>query len=159
MNKGALIFEVSEKSFNQYVLLNSHKAPVIVEFMGIWSEPAVLMSDMFSLLAKEHAEQFIFVKVDIDEQPGLRKEYNIQNVPTLIVFKDGKAVRTEEGQLTEVEARKLLKDFGVYHASDMMREQAREEHRCRHYTTGAGSQTRTLEHPRCYGYGAGLSRY
>lgn len=128
MSKDAFVFEVNQKSFDQYVLLNSHKIPVIVEFMGVWSGPCVAMDNVFSLLAKEFAEEFIFAKVDIDEQPELRKEYKVENVPVLMVFKDGKLVRSEAGELKEPEARELLKDFGVYHQSDLMRDQAREKH-------------------------------
>ena len=128
MSKEAFIFEVNQKSFDQHVLLNSHKIPVIVEFMGVWSGPCVAMDLIFSDLAKEFAEEFIFAKVDIDEQQQLRKEHNIENVPVLMVFKDGKLVRTEAGELKENEARALLKDFGVIGEADLLREQAREKH-------------------------------
>lgn len=128
MSKEVFVFEVNQKKFDQYVLLNSHKVPVLVEFMGVWSGPCVAMDNLFSGLAKEFAEQFIFAKVDIDEQPELCKEYNIENVPALLIFKDGKLTRTEMGELKETEARSLLKEIGVYHESDLMREQAREKH-------------------------------
>ena len=128
MTKEVFVFEVSEKSFNRSVILNSNKIPVLVEFMGVWSEPCVVMADLFAGLAKEFAEQFIFAKVDIDEQPALREQYKIENVPTLIVFKDGQAIRTEVGQLQETEARGLLQDLGIYHQSDLMRAEAREKH-------------------------------
>ncbi len=128
MSKEIFVFEINQKSFNQTVLLNSHKIPVFVEFMGAWSGPCMIMDGLFSGLAKEFAEQFIFAKVDIDEQPELRKTYNIESVPTLMVFKEGKLVRTEGGELKEYEARNMLKDFGVFHVADLMREQAREKH-------------------------------
>ena len=128
MPKEVFVVEVNQKSFEKYVLLNSHKIPVIVEFMGVWSGPCAEMDVVFSNLAKEFAEQFVFAKVDIDEQAELCREHNIENVPTVVVFKDGKLVRTEVGELKEPEARALLKDFGVSHVSDEMREQAREKH-------------------------------
>lgn len=128
MSKEAYIFEVNQKSFEQYALLNSHKTPVIAEFMGAWSGPCILLSDILSRLAKEFPEEFIFAKVDIDEQPELRTQYKIENVPSLIIFKDGKAIRTEVGQLEETEVRGLLKDLGIIHVSDLLREQARDEH-------------------------------
>ncbi|MGD8484603.1 MAG: tetratricopeptide repeat protein [Thioalkalispiraceae bacterium] len=128
MDKEVYIFEVSESSFNTSVLLNSSKLPVVVIFMNVWSEPCAILADTFSRLAREFAGQFIFAKVDIDEQPALREQYNIENVPTLLVFKDAQQVRTELGQLNEDEARALLKDYGVYNESDEMRIQAREKH-------------------------------
>lgn len=128
MDNEVYIFEVSEKSFNSAVLLNSNKVPVIVEFMGVWSEPCVVLSDTFSSLAKEFAGQFIFARVDIDEQAGLKEQYKIKNVPTTLVFKNAEVIRTELGQLSEDEARSILREYGVYRESDEMRKQAREKH-------------------------------
>lgn len=128
MNKEALIFEISEKSFNRSVILNSNKVPVLVEFMAVWSEPCVIMADLFSSLANEFAERFIFARVDIDEQPALREQFKIENVPTLLVFRDGQIIRTKVGQLHETEARGLLKELGIFRESDLVREEAREKH-------------------------------
>jgi putative thioredoxin len=128
VSKEIFVFEVNQKSFDQAVLLNSHKVPVIVEFMGVWSGPCMAMDNLFTTLAKEFSEQFIFAKVDIDEQAELAKAHNIENIPTVLVFKDGKLLRTEVGELKENEARALLKDLGVFHQSDLMREQAQQKH-------------------------------
>ena len=57
MSQDAFVFEVNQKSFDQLVLLNSHKIPVIVEFMGVWSGPCAAMDHVFSSLAKEFPEQ------------------------------------------------------------------------------------------------------
>ncbi|MGD8591138.1 MAG: tetratricopeptide repeat protein [Chromatiales bacterium] len=124
----AYIFEVSQDNFAATVILNSHKIPVIVEFMGMWSEPCIRLEDSLVTLAREFAGQFIFAKVDVDEHQALREEYGIQNLPTLKVFKDGELVRTEEGLLAEAELGALLKSYGIFRLSDEMREQAREKH-------------------------------
>jgi thioredoxin-like negative regulator of GroEL len=52
-------------------------------------------------LASEFSGQFIFAKIDIDEQEELKQQFSITNVPTLIVFKDGKEVQREEGELQD----------------------------------------------------------
>ena len=124
----ALVFEVSETGFDRYVLENSHKVPVLVEFMGVWSKPCVVMADTIHDLAQEFAEQFVFAKVDIDEQQGLGDRFNIQNVPTLLVFQKGEVTFTQEGQLQADELRVLLEGLGVFRESDALREQAREKH-------------------------------
>jgi len=128
VSKEVFVFEVSQQNFGKNVLFNSHKLPVLVEFMRVSSEPCIVMEHLFTELAREFSGQFIFVKVDIDEQVDLRQQYQIENIPTLKVFKDGEMVRQEVGQLQEVEARSLLKDFGVYRESDLMREEARDKH-------------------------------
>lgn len=128
MKKEALVFEVSDSGYAKYVLSNSHKVPVLVAFIGVWSEHCMSLTDLFSSLAGEFAESFIFARVDIDENPELKQQYNIENVPTLAVIVDGEPVRFEIGILLEDEARALLRDFGIYHESDDMRLRARELH-------------------------------
>lgn len=123
-----LVFEVGESGFDRFVIENSHKLPVLVEFMGVWSEPCVVMADAIHDLAQEFTGRFVFAKVDMDEQPALCELYKIQNVPTLLVFNDGEVTFTQEGQLQEDELRVLLKGLGVYHVSDDLREQARAKH-------------------------------
>lgn len=127
-NQDVFVFEVSKSNFNTSVVLNSHKLPVLVEFMGVWSGPCIAMADNLSDLATEFAGQFVFAKVDIDEQPELMKEYSVENVPTLKVFKDGEVVRTEEGILKDDELRELLKFLDVFNQADELRAQAREKH-------------------------------
>ena len=123
----AFIFEVSNKNFNSSVVLNSYKLPVVTEFMGVWSGPCIQTADTLSKLATEFKGQFVFAKVDVDEQPELKETYDVKNVPTLKVFKDGEVVRTEEGLLKEDELRELLKTYGVYRQSDETRESARQK--------------------------------
>ena len=128
MTKQAIIFEVSDRSFEKYVIGNSNKAPVFVAFINIWSEPCNRMSDMLAALATEFAEEFVFAKVDIDENDELKQKYSVENVPTLKVFVDGIDVVTEEGALNEDEARALLKSFDIVNKTEEMRLQARQHH-------------------------------
>ncbi len=123
-----LIFEVSQSNFSDVVLFNSNKVPVVVEFMGMWSGPCIQLSDRLSDLAKEFPGEFIFAKVDIDEQEALKDEHNITNVPTTLVFSGTEEKRREEGLLEESELRAMLKQQGIFRQSDELREQAREKH-------------------------------
>jgi putative thioredoxin len=128
MSKQAIIFEVSERSFEKYVIGNSSKVPVFVAFIAIWSEPCIRMSDMLENLAREFPEQFIVAKADTEENEQLKEQYKIDNVPTLKIFVDGKEVTSEEGALNEDEARALLKGFGIVNESEELRLQARSHH-------------------------------
>ena len=128
MSKQAFIFEVSDRSFDKYVIGNSSKAPAFVVFIGVWSEPCITMCDIFAALATEFGEEFIFAKVDIDENSELKEKYNIENVPTLKVIVDGEVVASEEGKLSEAEARTLLKSYGIVNQTEEKRMQARQLH-------------------------------
>jgi putative thioredoxin len=123
-----LIFEVSQNNFEDLVIHNSSHIPVLVEFMGVWSEPCIKTEYAIAELAKEFPGDFIFAKIDIDEQDELKQQFSITNVPTLVVFKDGKEVQREEGELQLEELRILLKHYGVFRESDELRDQARAKH-------------------------------
>jgi len=128
MSEEALVLEVSESGFSRYVLDNSHKLPVLVEFMDVASEPCAVMADTLAGLAREFAGQFVFAKVDADEQPGLVKQYNIENLPSLLVFQNGELSFAEQGQLSGDELRVLLRGLDVFNEADALREEARSKH-------------------------------
>ena len=128
MSKDVYIFEATAENFDQVVIQNSNKLPVVTLFMAVWSEPCFVLSEIFSKLAKEFAGQFIFAKVDIDEQQALRDQFKIENVPSILLIQNGEPTMTSEGLLTEDEARVLLKGVHVFNIVDEMREQARKKH-------------------------------
>jgi len=105
MSKDVYIFEATAANIDQVVMQNSNKIPVVTLFMGVWSEPCFVIAEIFSKLAKEFAGQFIFAKIDIDEQPSLKDQFKIENVPTIMVVQNAESVLTSEGLMTEDEAR------------------------------------------------------
>ena len=128
MSKDVYIFEATAENFDQVVIQNSRKLPVVTLFMAVWSEHCFALSEIFSKLAKEFAGQFIFAKVDIDEQQSLRDQFKVENVPSVLVIQNGKPSMTSEGLLTEDEARVLLKGVNVFNIVEQMRLQARDKH-------------------------------
>jgi len=128
MSKDVYIFETTEANFNEAVIQNSNKLPVIVLFMDASSELCFVTAEVFSKLAKEFAGQFIFAKVDIYEQSSLRDQFKIKNVPTTNIIQNGNTTNTTEGMITEDEARQLLKGLNIFDEIDDMREQARSKH-------------------------------
>lgn len=121
-------FEVSKNNFNNIVLTNSYKLPVFVLFMNPTLGTCVQMENSLSDLAETFAGQFIAARVDTDMEVDLREMYDIVNVPSLKVFKDGEIVHNEVGLMSEDELRVVLKNFGIFRESDDMREQARQKH-------------------------------
>lgn len=128
MQKEPLVFEVNDASYGKYVLLNSHKLPVIMCFTAVWSEQCFVVDNLFTGLAEEFAEKFVFARLDVEQNPETRDRYDIHELPTLLVFSKGEVARREQGMTSEDEARSLLKDFGVYRESDEKRLAARRVH-------------------------------
>ncbi len=121
-------FEVSLSNFNSIVLMNSYKLPVFALFMSPSVGVCIDLERSLSKLAEEFKGQFILARVDVDMVPELRDDYEITNVPTIKVFKDGVVVHQEVGVLQEGELNDLLKSQGIFRISDELREQARQQH-------------------------------
>jgi thioredoxin 1 len=66
--------------------------PVIVDFFATWCGPCKMIAPVLDDIAAEADGKFIIVKVDIDRDPQLANQYNVQSVPTLAFIKGGKLV-------------------------------------------------------------------
>ncbi len=81
---------ISENEFAN-VVLNSN-IPVVVDFFATWCGPCKMIAPVLEQLSKEYEGRVAIVKVDVDEAMKLSEEYEIVSVPTLLFFKNGKAV-------------------------------------------------------------------
>ncbi len=121
-------FEVSQSNFNAIVLINSYKLPVFTLFMSPSIGSCIDLERILSEYADEFTGQFILARIDVDMQPELREQYQVVNVPTIKVFKEGQVVHQEIGLLNLKEVAELFKAHGIFRVSDEMREKAREHH-------------------------------
>lgn len=69
---------------------------VLVDFWATWCGPCRMLAPVIEEISEERTDIKV-CKVDVDEEPELAAEYGIQSIPTLIVFKDGKAVNKSIG--------------------------------------------------------------
>ena len=77
-------------------VLKSDK-PVLVDFWATWCPPCRRLAPVVAKLAEERVDTLKVGKVDVDDQQELAAEFQIMSIPTLILFKDGKAVKQTMG--------------------------------------------------------------
>jgi thioredoxin 1 len=68
----------------------SSTLPVVVDFYATWCGPCRTLAPRLDGLAGQYSGRIKFVKINIDEAPALAQRYQIQAIPTLLFFKDGK---------------------------------------------------------------------
>ena len=83
---------VTDATFAEQVL-GAHK-PVLVDFWATWCGPCRMVAPVLEEIAQAHGDKLGIAKVDIDENPGLARDFNIMSVPTLMLFEHGTPTKT-----------------------------------------------------------------
>ena len=97
---------VTKENFNEEVI--SSNIPVLVDFWATWCGPCRMIAPIVEEIANEYDGKIKVGKVNVDEQMGLAVEYGIEVIPTLIFFKDGKAVKKTTGLLDKAEIEEII---------------------------------------------------
>src|SRR4030095_489758 len=74
--------------------------PVLVDFWAPWCGPCRVMAPALDQLAAERAGRLKVAKVNVDENQQLARRFEIQAIPTLLVFRGGKDVDQIRGAMT-----------------------------------------------------------
>ena len=79
--------------------------PVVVDFYATWCEPCRVLSPLLDRVADDYTNKIKFVKVNVDESPELAQIYQVQTLPMVLIFKDGKVTDLISVLPTEAELR------------------------------------------------------
>lgn len=85
------------QSVTHELLQSRLSVPTVVYFWAPWCGPCKTLGPTMEQVAEEFASQVQVLKVDLDAEPNAAAEFGIRNVPTLLLFKDGKPVDQRVG--------------------------------------------------------------
>jgi thioredoxin 1 len=97
-------------TFNE--MIQSDK-PVLVDFSAEWCGPCKMMAPILTDVKKEIGNQASIIKVDVDKNPAAANAYQVQSVPTLILFRKGKVLWRQSGVIQKLALVNLIKQHAV----------------------------------------------
>ena len=88
-------------------LINGDK-PVLVDFYADWCGPCKMQAPILEQLSSEIEDKARIVKIDVDKNPGIASQYQVQGIPTLILFKNGNVVWRQSGVANKAQLSALI---------------------------------------------------
>jgi thioredoxin 1 len=91
-------------------LIKSDK-PVLVDFSAEWCGPCKMMAPILKDVKQEIGDAASIIKVDVDKNPHAAQAYQVQGVPTLILFKSGKILWRQSGVVPKQGLVSVIKQY------------------------------------------------
>ena len=91
-------------------IINGDK-PVLIDFYATWCAPCKAMSPIVEQIGKEMQGQARVLKIDVDKNQAVAAQYQIQAVPTFMIFKKGEMVWRQPGGADKMTIMNQLRKF------------------------------------------------
>lgn len=89
---------ITAETFEEQVIKAAK--PVLVDFYAVWCGPCQMLAPVIEELENSR-DDFLAVKIDVDQEPALAQKFAITAVPTLLLFKNGENVKRVSGFLSK----------------------------------------------------------
>ena len=99
------VINITKENFKQEVA--EYKGTVLLDFWAVWCGPCRMLSPIVDEIAEERTDIKVG-KVNVDDQMELAQIFQIVNIPTLVIVKDGEVVNKSVGAIPKAKILELL---------------------------------------------------
>lgn len=118
----AAVLDVTDATFQQEVVEGSRETPVIVDFWAPWCGPCRILGPVLESLAEEYEGKVRLVKLNTDENPAVAQAHQIEGIPAVFAYQDGRPVSQFVGALPEPKVREFVEGLLPSAADDATEE-------------------------------------
>lgn len=91
--------------------LIASETPTVIDFFATWCGPCRMVTPILEDLKSDLGDNVRVYKIDVDQNPGLAAHYNVQSVPTIMIFKDGKLQWRQAGVQSKATLKNIISNI------------------------------------------------
>jgi thioredoxin len=108
-DKNSKVVHITDSNFKTEVL--DHSTPVLVDFWAPWCRPCLMVAPILDELSNDLDGKLKIVKMNVDENQKIAGQLNVQAIPTMLIYKNGKVDNSIIGVRPKQELLRIIEEI------------------------------------------------